>query len=204
MSSHRLFTLVVLFASAGMVFFTTAQLRADIIYQLKNYSSDQGGHTLSGTITTDGTIGDLGSSSFPAGYYNFRPQFGGHIKSATFQIDSDPVYNVTEIPNSWCDVVATAAGQILVYPGTSAFQLLNNVPSVGVWGIEWYNNAHYYGSDQVSGSVWQTTSLPTSAGHIAAHNPWLIATVVPEPATLALLVTAVLGIAGISLVRRQS
>jgi hypothetical protein len=203
MSSHRNFALVIFFVFAGLMFFTTAQLRADLIYQLKNYPLDQGGHTLSGTITTDGTIGDLGSSSFPAGYYNFRPQYGGHIKSATFQIDNDPLYNVTEIPNAWCNVVATATGQILVYPGSSAFQLINNVPSVGVWGIEWYNNSHYYGSDQASGSVWQTTTLPTTAGHIAQNYAWVIATVVPEPTTLTLLVTALLGFAGFVSVRRR-
>ena len=64
MSSHRLFALAIVFVSAGLMFFTTAQLQADMIYQLVNYPLDQGGHTLSGTITTDGTIGDLGVSEF--------------------------------------------------------------------------------------------------------------------------------------------
>ena len=204
MSSHRLFALAVILGSAGLVFFSAPQLRADLVYQLVDYPLDQGGHHLSGTITTDGTIGDLGASSWPAGYYNYNPTFAGvHIKSATFQIDNDPVYNVTYIPNAWCEVVATAT-QIKIYGGgTSAFALQNNVPSVGVWGIEWYNNAHYYGSDQASGSVWQTTSLPTTAGHIAANYSWVIATVVPEPATLVLLVTALLGFAGFVRVRRR-
>ena len=79
MSSRRLFALIVILGSAGMVFFAAPQLWADMVYQLVNYPLDQGGHTLSGTITTDGTIGDLGFSDFPVGYYNFRPQFGGHI-----------------------------------------------------------------------------------------------------------------------------
>ena len=202
MSSRRLFALIVILGSAGMVFFAAPQLWADMVYQLVNYPLDQGGHTLSGTITTDGTIGDLGFSDFPVGYYNFRPQFGGHIISATYQIDNDPLYNVTYIPNAYCDVVATATGQILVYPGTSAFALDYNVPSVGVWDIEWYNNSHYYGSDQASGSVWQTVNLPATQGHIAQNNPWVIAQVVPEPATLVLLVTALLGLGGSYLLRK--
>jgi hypothetical protein len=208
MSSRRLFALVVILGSAGLVFFDAAQLRADIIYQLKNYPLDQGGHTLSGTITTDGFIGDLGYSDWPAGYYNYDPSLNKpdkpiHIKSATYQIDNDPIYNVTYIPNAWCEVVATAAGQILVYPGTTPFALDYNVPSVGVWNIEWYNNSHYYASDQASGSVWQTTVLPTTAGHIAQNYAWVIATVVPEPATLGLLVTALLGLAGFARVRHR-
>jgi hypothetical protein len=204
MSSHRLFALVVILGSAGLMFFATAQLQADIIYQLKNYPLDQGGHTLSGTITTDGFIGDLGIMNWPNDYYNYNPTFAGtHIKSATYQIDNDPIYTVTYIPNSWSRVTATATGQILLYGGISAFALEYNVPSVGVWGIEWYNNSHYYGSDQALGSVWQTVSLPTTAGHIAANNPWVIATVVSEPTTLVLLVTALLGLAGFASVRRR-
>jgi hypothetical protein len=210
MSSHRNLALVILLVFASLMFFTTAQLRADLIYQLKSYPLDQGGHTLSGTITTDGTIGDLGATDFPLGYYNFRPQFGGHIKSATYQIDNDPLYNVTEIPNAWCEVVATAT-QILVYPGNpyvstnSPFVLYTNVPSVGVWDIEWFNSrsdtTHYYGSDRASGTVWQTVS----PSHITMgpNYSWVIATIVPEPATLVFLVTALLGFAGFVRVRRR-
>jgi hypothetical protein len=202
MYSRRFLSLIVILGSACLVFFAAAQLRADLVYQLVDYPLDQGGHHLSGTITTDGFIGDLGASSWPAGYYNYNPTFAGvHIKSATYQIDNDPVYNVTYIPNAWCEVVATAT-QIKIYPGgSSAFALDYNVPSVGVWAISWYNNSSYSGSDQASGTVWQTTSLPTTAGHIAANSSWVIATVVPEPATLVLLVTALLGFVGFARVR---
>jgi hypothetical protein len=187
MFSHRRSALVVVLGFAGLMGLGVPQVRADITYQLVDYPLDQGGHHLSGTITTDGTIGDLGVDPFPAGYYNYRPQFGGHITGATFQIDNDPSYTVpiNDIVNAYAEVVATPT-QILLYPGDSSpFELLYNVPSVGVWGIEWQNTGLFSGSDQVSGSVWQTTSTPAGAGRIGANSSWVIATTaVPEPATL--------------------
>ena len=197
MSSHKCSTLFAIVGSASLMFWATPQLRADITYNLVDYPLDQGGHHLSGTITTDGTIGDLGVDPFPAGYYNFRPQFGGHITGATTQIDNDPVYTVpiNDILNAFAEVVATPT-QILLEPGNaSAFTLDYNVPSVGVWGIQWENTGLFSGSDQATNAtVWQTTSFPTSAGHIAANSPWVIATVaVPEPTTLALFAGALLG-----------
>jgi hypothetical protein len=201
MSSHKCSTLFAILASASLMFLVTPQLKAtNITYNLVDYSLDQGGHHLSGTITTDGTIGDLGVDPFPAGYYNFRPQFGGHITGATFQIDNDPVYTVPagNIPNAFAEVVATAT-QIVIVPGnTSAFQLLYNVPSVGVWGIGWQNSGSnvgpYSGSDQVSGTVWTTASTSSAAGHLGANSSWVIATV-PEPTTLVLFATGLLGLA---------
>ena len=196
MSSHKRSTWFAIVCSASLMFLATPQLRAtNITYNLVDYPLDQGGHHLSGTITTDGTIGDLGVDPFPAGYYNFRPQFGGHIVGATYQIDNDPVYTVPagNIPNAFAEVVATAT-QIVIVPGnTSAFQLLYNVPSVGVWGIGWQNTGLYSGSDQVSGTVWNTTTTPSAPGQIGANSSWVIATV-PEPTTLVLFATGLLGL----------
>ena len=205
MSSHQRSILLGIVGSASLMLLGAQQVRADMTYYLVDYPLDQGGHHLSGTITTDGTLGDLGVDPFPAGYYNFRPQFGGHITGATFQIDNDPVYTVPagNIPNAFAEVKATAT-QIMIVPGnTSAFQLLYNVPSVGVWGIGWQNTGSnvgpYSGSDQASGNpgtVWNTASTSSASGHLGANSAWVIATStapVPEPATLGVLATAVVG-----------
>jgi PEP-CTERM motif-containing protein len=180
------------FAFIGLLVVSNAGIAGATTYYLVDYPLDQGGHHLSGTITTDGTIGDLGVSSFPTGYYNYAPQFGGHITAATYQIDNDPVYTVpvNNLPNAWAEVVATPT-QIVLRPGNiSQFQLIYNVVSVGVWGIGWQNSGSnvgpYSGSDQASGTVWNTASTSSAAGHLGANNSWVIA-VVPEPATALLL-----------------
>jgi hypothetical protein len=204
MSSHRLFALVFLIEFAGLMFFTTAQLQADITYELVDYQLDQDGHTLSGTITTDGFIGVLGVPSWPTPYA-YTPGYGGHITGGTFQIDNGDVYMANFIPPGSGVVEATSDGKIVLYPTTdtnwynNCFSLNHSEPYTGSCGLEWYNSetvtTHYYGS-LYSGNVWQTYNLPAGEGHIANNDPWVIAQIVPEPTTLILLCTAFLGLGG--------
>jgi len=50
-------------ASLCMLLVVSQTTKAGTIYDLQNYPADQNGHTLSGTITTDGTIGTLQESN---------------------------------------------------------------------------------------------------------------------------------------------
>jgi hypothetical protein len=217
MSSHRFFALVAILGCASLMLFTTAQVRADITYQLVDYPLDQDGHTLSGTITTDGFIGELGVVGDRG--YNYWSTAGGHITGGTFQIDNSAVYQLSYMPEGNTVVAANSSGQIVLYPTTDnnpwnySFWFMHSEPYIGGWGLQWYNSdsvtTHYFGSlysaaDSSVINVWQTYNLPAGEGHIANNDPWVIAQIVPEPATLWLLVTALPGFAGFSFVRRQS
>jgi hypothetical protein len=211
MSSHRLFAAVIVFGSVGLALFTAAQLKADITYQLIDYPLDQDGHTLSGTITTDGTIGALGIPSWP------MPYAYTHITGGTFQIDNGAVYTASFIPPGSGVVEATSDGKIVLYPTTDSnefnncFSFQHSEPYLGGWGLEWYYDSvsvptHYYGSVYSTDTsstirVWQTWSLPAGENHIANNDPWVLAQIVPEPATLWLLITALLGFVGFARVR---
>jgi hypothetical protein len=58
-ATWMLVALALLLGSVGRV-------KADIIYSIENYASLQNGYTLSGTITTDRTIGTLNESDIKA------------------------------------------------------------------------------------------------------------------------------------------
>jgi hypothetical protein len=66
--------------AALLIFALATHAKADIIYTIQNYSSLQNGYTITGTITTDGTIGilsasDITSTTFtisgPGGPYSY-------------------------------------------------------------------------------------------------------------------------------------
>jgi len=49
--------------------------RADTIYTIQNYPSDQNGHTVSGTIATDGHIGQITSADITSWSVTFDSTF---------------------------------------------------------------------------------------------------------------------------------
>jgi len=163
---------------------------ADRSYSIQNNPDLQNGWTLSGTITTDGTIGSIQSSNIMAWTWTITKGVNSFTASST-----DPGADA-EVMNS--GITATAAG-LLLLPGGPI------VPSNSLGLIEIPNGLLFFSPQQpVSSSVivWQRNGLGSIllvagiAGQPIAgwqdpaigsgSSSWLIASpaAVPEPASL--------------------
>ncbi len=61
-----------------------------ITYNIVNYQADQNGATLSGSITTDGTIGDLAKADITSWTFTITPSGGSPITASS----TDPSANI--------------------------------------------------------------------------------------------------------------
>jgi hypothetical protein len=156
-----------------------------IAYNLVDMPADQNGFTVSGTITTDGAIGNLANSDITT--WSVTISQGGTSETFTSG-DGGPIVNIQN------NLVATAS-EIYVPPAANFavandFQLLS-VPSIpnpiSIDQIRWVNSPQPIYMAQVNFSsppAWNTT--PSVAG-----TNWVIATSVPEPPSLTMLGIAV-------------
>ena len=168
-----------------------------ITYNIVDMPADQNGFTVSGTITTDGVIGNLANSDITS--WSVTISQGGTFE--TF-ISS----NGGAIVNILNNLVATAS-EIYVPPAANFavandFQLLS-VPSIpnpiSIDQIRWVNSPQPIYMAQVNFSsppAWNT-SPPV------VDTNWVIATAVPEPSTLTMLGIGATCLAGV-LGRRAS
>jgi len=170
-------------ASLYMLLVVPQMTRADLIYNIQNYPSDQNGHTLSGTITTDGTIGTLTASNIVSWVVTFDG-------TDTFR-STDPggkiAYYLTDlVANSVNLTVGTGADLGL-------FVLPPN-PSNLTAGVQWSNSGpdstvDYYSaqySTPITNILWED-SMHNPPPSFGGTNPWVIgiaqSTAVPEPST---------------------
>jgi PEP-CTERM motif len=166
-----------------------------ITYNIVDMPADQNGFTTSGTITTDGVIGNLANSDITS--WSVTISQGGTSETFTTG-DGGPIVNILN------NLVATAS-EINVPPAdnfavANDFELLS-VPPGGmiIDEIRWVNSPQPIYMAQVNFSsppAWNTS--PPVAG-----TNWVIATAVPEPSTLTMFGVAVTCVAGV-LGRRAS
>lgn len=189
---------------------TVSTAQADTIYNLVNYPSSQtvsgGTDTVSGTITTDGTPGPYADTShlINASFVFTTP------KGTTYTVSSAG-FDLTG--SSQISVTSTA---LLYYPAAgSDFELYGyslEYPDDFV-GLAWLRPsspptaaAMYEGYvvDTIANkylAVFGDSSGKTSSGYVGSNDPWVIAT--PEPGTLTLAFSALLGLAGAVYLRRR-
>jgi hypothetical protein len=153
---------------------------------------------ISGTLITDGTMGVYADKS---------PHFLGG--SLTFS-GPNGVYSV---PLSPFFITASAPGfvasptQLTLPTGSSAgFYGSDSSSLIEIW-LAYSRDpspmgTQYFGNDAFNGSNLDGFGLGVPVGGIAASDPWVLATVAPEPGTLALLCAALLAVGAVYLRQR--
>jgi len=164
-----------------------------ITYHILDFPAYQNGFNVTGTITTDGTIGNLSASNITS--WSVTVSQGG--ASETFTSNDSGAFVVIE--NT---LVATSTG--LYLPPTSDYSTQNLLELLSapqgahiIDEIHWSNSftPFYLGSFNFAPTAWNTVPDAFSGKN------WVIATV-PEPSSLALFSIAVVG--GPVLARRRS
>ncbi len=167
-------------ARLSMSLLVPAVTRADLIYNIQNYPSDQSGHTLSGTITTDGTIGTLTAGNIVSWVVTFD---GTESFRST---DSGAITGVQSL-----DATSTS----LTLSNLNFGSVLNLGVSIsGVeadelfWRNSFLSSQLLYLAKYNSAQLWSTTT-PSLGG----REPWLIAVppTIPEPSSLAIAGSAI-------------
>ncbi len=181
-----------LVTATAVVWLACAMVRpasADLTYNLVNDPIDQAGYTLSGSITTDGTIGQLTASDILAWNFNLGPYYDVG--------DSYPWDNPEVILNN---VIATSTQIIL--PDTSSLFRLEDVfynygaggyfdGSILNWDRQGFENYENYSASFSRITAWDNWD-PQGFG-----PEWVIATInTPEPSS-AMIVALVACSAGI-------
>jgi hypothetical protein len=163
---------------------------ADLTYSLVNYPAEQGGHTLSGNITTDGTIGVLSTGDIVA--------WSVTIDESTFT-STDPLAGPLVVG----DQLVASANAITLFGATQERPslFLEAAPNI----LEWDQTDTFGADSDYSAVVGGNTVWDTPGATLGSSDTWTIATrgaAVPEPSTAVLAGIAAGGLTAGVLVRR--
>jgi PEP-CTERM motif len=198
---------------ASLSLFLTFCLAAEsmggpITYNIESYAALQNGYTMSGTITTDGTIGTLASADVTGWSFSVTGPTSYQLTSLTptagFFLD-----NLTATATSLTLAPPTAGQESLLgFEGGSFGSTITNLqydrnpanPAEGGPATDSYSS--FNGTSTPSGIAWKDV-VDNPPGLQLGGSTWVIATVtasaVPEPSTLTL---ALLGMACLAVAQR--
>ncbi|MGC1718172.1 MAG: PEP-CTERM sorting domain-containing protein [Isosphaeraceae bacterium] len=153
-----------------------AVLAGSMTYDIVNYPADQNGWTLSGTITTDGKIGDLAATDILSWSYTITTEQQGVPIAYTVESSEEG----TSVGTSGLEATNTE----LTLPNGEAIGFFGEVMLgyqrfPGPFGIAYVGYLNEGGLPEL---LWSST--PTQLG--VEPGTWVIASV-PEPSTLYLL-----------------
>ena len=196
--------------SAFVLGFASNAWAGDITYNIVDYPVNEanqqaaGTDTISGTIITDGTVGDWdGVNHVVGGTLNFDSPVPGPPGSAA---DGDYSFALSGPATYGAGGLLEATATELLVPSGDWISVLSNppgTPNPAPTYIE-LSYSRNSGPDAFEGQVWSdgngyayasfSAIDPTATpGSIAANDPWIIATV-PEPSTLVLAALAGIGL----------
>jgi hypothetical protein len=160
----------------------TNSMGGSIVYNIQNYADLQNGFTLSGTITTDGTIGTLTSADVTAWSFSVAGPTQYQLTSqnpGAFLVVSNLTASATELSLAHTNTIGLIEGLTLVGPQPTAFPILSyqRIPGADV-----------YTSFGDQGANSWSDFAPFPPGLSLGGSTWIIATAatVPEPGTLTL------------------
>lgn len=169
-----------LFSTALVLFVTiVGQVSAGTItYAIVNYAADQNGATVSGSITTDGTIGTLSASDILS--WNWTITQG----TSAYTLSSSDLGTAVSLNNA----VASETNITLSLPSqgqpTNYFALVGS--DSGMSGDLEYD--HYPGDNVYVGSTNTGTAFLNTNPVLNGAEPWIVANAaVPEPSTLTMI-----------------
>jgi hypothetical protein len=212
---HRRYALVAALLLVSVFLLASVKARADTTYTI----ADQGvvtqeGWSVNGTITTDGAIGRLQPSDFLTATLSLSsPTYG------TFTAESPIFANIGGISATLQDLIIgyksggiyiTSSNGVKIYWGNPQGwynpgwqdQYAATVPTDvnPPYGLVWDDMWEFDGSGNLSQDTGYGGPMPSTW---LAQGDWVIATAVPEPTMLTLLVSALLGLAGAFYLRRR-
>jgi hypothetical protein len=163
--------------------------QADIIYNFQNFAAFQNGHTISGTITTDGTIGTITGANITALNISWAggPNPGGFSAIWTPSTMSGVTATATDLTISGGGQMTLFAGP--VFDGNNQFFIRPAINS--------------YSARSSSGISWSSIN-PTGAGTAITFASNAGAAAVPEPSTFALLGMGAISLMGVHRRKRKN